>query len=369
MEERSAKSGEPREAIPKVRGAFALDGASQRAKAAVKAAWWTAAGGVTRALAQPTRGEAKTRFEPQGPPVSAARLRKAYLTAFDKDAADVAAGLYPPVEDGLGDPAEAFRRALDVIADARAVDQRRRRGDGVEVRDEPESEGYPTYYRQNFHYQSGGWFTDASAKRYEAQVEALFSGAAGAMRRRALSLLARHWRGKDQRGLKVIDLACGSGAFLADLSTAFPRAAIAGLDLSRAYLAAARSRSGRGGVQANAEALPFADASLDAVTCVYLFHELPPRLRPEIAAEIARVLRPGGVLALADSVQPADQPDLARLLEAFPAFFHEPYYESWCAEDVPSLFGMAGLELVETDVAFLTKAWLFRKRPLSQNVG
>jgi hypothetical protein len=205
MDERSAKSGEPREAIPKGhgskgRGAFALDGASQRAKAAVKAAWWTAAGGVTRALAQPTRGEAKTRFEPQGPPVSAARLRKAYLTAFDKDAADVAAGLYPPVGDGPRNPADAFREALDVIADARAVDQRRRRGDGVEVREEPESEGYPNYYRQNFHFQSGGWFTDASARRYEAQVEALFSGAAGAMRRRALSLLARHWRGKDQRG-------------------------------------------------------------------------------------------------------------------------------------------------------------------------
>jgi hypothetical protein len=82
MDERSAKPGEPREEIPKGygpkgRGAFALDGASQRARAAVKAAWWTAAGGVTRALAQPTRGEAKARFEPQGPPVSAARLRKA----------------------------------------------------------------------------------------------------------------------------------------------------------------------------------------------------------------------------------------------------------------------------------------------------
>ena len=39
MDERSAKPGEPREATPKVRGAFALDGAGQRARAAVKAAW------------------------------------------------------------------------------------------------------------------------------------------------------------------------------------------------------------------------------------------------------------------------------------------------------------------------------------------
>lgn len=361
MDERRGDRGESREAGLKGRAAFALDGASQRAKAAVKAAWWTAAGGVTRALAQPTRGESKTRFEPQGPPVSTARLRRAYLTAFEKDAADVAAGLYPPVEGGAGRPAAAFREALDVIADARAVDQRRRRGDGVEVRETPESEGYPNYYRQNFHFQSGGWFTDASARRYEAQVEALFSGAAGAMRRRALSLLARHWRGKDQRGLKLVDLACGSGAFLGDLAAAFPRAAIGGLDLSRAYLAAARSRSGRGGVQANAEALPFADASLDAVTCVYLFHELPPRVRPVVAAEIARVLKPGGVLAFADSVQPADEPDLSRLLEAFPAYFHEPYYSTYAQADLPALFGAAGLSVAASDQAFLTKALLLEK--------
>ncbi|MBO9710433.1 MAG: class I SAM-dependent methyltransferase [Caulobacter sp.] len=343
------------------RGAFALDGISQRAKGAVKAAWWTAAGGVTRALAQPTRGEAHVRFEPKGPPVSAARLRQAYLAAFDKDAADVAAGLYPPVEDGPRNPAEAFRRALDVIADAKAVDRRRRKGDGVEVRQDPLSEGYPAYYRQNFHYQSGGWFTDASARRYEAQVEALFSGAAGAMRRRALSLLAAHWRGKDQRGLRIVDVACGSGSFLADLAGAFPRAAIGGVDLSRAYLAAARSRSGLGVIQANAEALPFADASLDAVTCVYLFHELPPRVRPVVAAELARVLKPGGVLAFADSVQPADEPDLARLLEAFPAYFHEPYYASYADTDLPALFSQAGLSEAGRDQAFLTKALLLEK--------
>ena len=159
----------------------------------------------------------------------------------------------------------------------------------------------------------------------------------------------------------MLDLACGSGAFLSDLDAAFPRAALAGLDLSRAYLAAARSRSGRGGVQANAEALPFADASLDAVTCVYLFHELPPRVRPVVAAEIARVLKPGGVLAFADSVQPADEPDLSRLLEAFPAYFHEPYYSTYAEADLPALFGAAGLSVAGQDQAFLTKALLLEK--------
>ncbi|HEX6860103.1 MAG TPA: class I SAM-dependent methyltransferase [Caulobacteraceae bacterium] len=341
------------------RRAFALDAAIYTAAAAAKAAWWTAAGRATRALVRPTEGEQARKFAPTTPPVSGKRLRDAYLSAFEKDRRDVAAGLYPAMDTNV-DAAAVLQRAMDVLSDARSVDQRRRQARGTEVR-EVSSSSYPAYYRQNFHYQTGGWFTEDSAKRYEAQVEALFSGAAGAMRRRALSLLAQAWRERDQRGLKVLDLACGSGGFLKDLKAAFPRARVMGLDLSPTYTAEARAKAGTPVAQANAERLPFADASLDAVTCIYLFHELPPRVRSRVAAEIARVLKPGGVLAFADSVQPSDEPDLARLLEAFPAFFHEPYYASYAAADLPALFTKAGFVAADRDKAFLTKSLLFRR--------
>jgi ubiquinone/menaquinone biosynthesis C-methylase UbiE len=343
------------------RAAFTVDAVSQRTRAAVKAAWWTATGSLARSLTRPTKGEQAQRFAPKTGPTVRANLRRAYLEAFEKDARDVAAGVYPAVEDGPVRPSVALREAADFIADAFEVDQRRRRGDGVEVREEANSQAYPNYYRQNFHYQSGGWFTAESAQRYETQVEALFSGTAGAMRRRGLSLLARHWRGRDHRDAKILDAACGSGAFLKDLKAAFPRAAIAGLDLSEAYLEEARKRTGAGGIKANAEALPFADSSLDAVTCVYLFHELPPRVRPVVAASLARVLKPGGVLVFVDSIQPGDMPELARLLEAFPVYFHEPYYGSYAETDLPALFAEAGLKVVGEDRAFLTKALLLEK--------
>ena len=343
------------------RNAFALDAVGQRASAAAKAAWWSAAGGLARAITRPTQGDAARTYQPSGPPVSGARLRRVYLEAFEKDARDVAAGLYPAMEDAPTRPVKSLLQALDFLVDAKVVDQRRRRGDGVEVRSEPGTQAYPNYYRQNFHYQSGGWFTAESARRYDAQVEALFAGTAGAMRRRGLSLLARHWRGRDQRSLRMVDAACGSGAFLRDLKAAFPRAAMAGVDLSSAYLAKARRRAGVGAVQANVETLPFAEGSLDAVSCVYLFHELPPRVRPVVAASIARSLKPGGVLVFVDSVQPIDEPDLARLLEAFPAYFHEPYYSTYAQTDLAALFSGAGLRLVSEDRAFLTKAMLFEK--------
>jgi ubiquinone/menaquinone biosynthesis C-methylase UbiE len=182
------------------------------------------------------------------------------------------------------------------------------------------------------------------------------------MRRRALSLVAKAWRARDQRGLVLADLACGSGAFLRDLKRAFPRACLVGVDLSLTYLEEARRRSGVTGVaQANLEHLPFADASLDAATCIYLMHELPPKLRPKIARELARVLRPGGLLAFADSIQPSDEPRLARLLEVFPAYFHEPYYADYAACDLGALFAAAGLTVRARDSAFLTKALLFEK--------
>ncbi len=344
------------------RRAYAPDRSAQAARAALKAVWWGAAGLAARAIARPDQAAAVD-FTPTADPAPAGFIRRAWLEAFEKDARDVAAGLYPAMDDGPADPVAALRGAADFLADARRVEARRRRGGVVEAReDAPQGGAYPAYYRQNFHFQTGGWFTDESARRYETQVEALFAGAAGAMRRRALSLLAAAWRDRDHRNLAILDLACGAGAFLKDLAAAFPRARLAGIDLSPPYLAEARRRSGVTSlVQGMAERLPFADASLDAVTCVYLFHELPPKVRPRVAAEIARVLKPKGLLAFADSVQPSDEPRLGRLLEAFPAYFHEPYYAAYGATDLTALFGAAGLVERASDRAFLTKAMLFQR--------
>jgi len=344
--------------------AFAADRAGHLARAAVKAAWWTAAGAAARAIARPSRATPAD-FTPSADPAPAGYIRRAWLEAFEKDARDVAGGLYPAMSDGPATPLEAIRRAADFLADARRVEARRRRGGATEARDDaPAPRGYPSYYRQNFHFQTGGWFTAGSARRYETQVETLFAGTAGAMRRRALSLLSQAWCERDHRGLAVVDLACGAGAFLADLAATFPRARLAGVDLSAAYLVEARARSGVAALaQANAERLPFADESLDAVTCVYLFHELPPAVRRRVAAEIGRVLRTGGLLAFADAVQPVDEPRLSRLLAAFPAYFHEPYFASYAETDLAALFAAAGFAPRARDRAFLTKALLFERTP------
>src|SRR4249920_390755 len=72
----------------------------------------------------------------------------------------------------------------------------------------------PSYYLQNFHFQSGGWMTDDSARRYDTQVEVLLKGTANATRRQALPPLHEAFAGRDQRHLRILDLACGTGRFL-----------------------------------------------------------------------------------------------------------------------------------------------------------
>ena len=94
---------------------------------------------------------------------------------------------------------------------------------------------------------------------------------------------------------------------------------------------------------ANAENLPLADASQDIVTVIFLFHELPAPVRRRVAHEMARVLKPGGLLVFLDSAQYGDVPGWDGALESFPHRFHEPYYRNYLEDDLDGIFTAAGL--------------------------
>ncbi|MEZ6024367.1 MAG: class I SAM-dependent methyltransferase [Hyphomonadaceae bacterium] len=333
-----------------------------------RVAWYMSQYMLARRISGPFDRPGEPKFQPQSPEGDPQRIRTAFLDLFARDRANIEAGLYPAPEDiRVERSLSALRNSARFFRDLPNVDARRLQRDGAEVRGAAKQEGrYPTYYLQNFHYQTGGWLSEDSAKLYDTQVEILFGGAADAMRRIALGSLASAIRGTDQRKVKLLDLACGNGRFLGQVLTAFPRMPATGLDLSPAYCAEARARLARWSqvevATGAAEQAPFEDASFDAVTCVYLFHELPPRVRRAVAGEIARVLKPGGVLVLADSIQTGDAEDLDRMLEYFPIGFHEPYFNSYLKEDFTALFDAVGLEPEETELAFLTKVTRFRKR-------
>ncbi|MBI4932783.1 MAG: ubiquinone/menaquinone biosynthesis methyltransferase [Actinobacteria bacterium] len=95
-------------------------------------------------------------------------------------------------------------------------------------------------------------------------------------------------------GSTVIDLASGTGDLCIDLSKAGIRPI--SFDLSYGMLAADRSGSPR--VQADILRLPLPDGSVDGATCGFALRNLLEL--PAFFAELARVVRPGGRIALLD---------------------------------------------------------------------
>jgi SAM-dependent methyltransferase len=94
---------------------------------------------------------------------------------------------------------------------------------------------------------------------------------------------------------------------------------------------------------------------------IFLFHELPAPVRRRVAREMARVLKPGGLLLYMDSAQFGDLPGWEGVLESFPQRFHEPYYRHYLEDDLDGLFTEAGLLPQETRPVLLSKLMVRRK--------
>lgn len=91
---------------------------------------------------------------------------------------------------------------------------------------------------------------------------------------------------------RVLELACGTGRFLAKLGARPAVTEAIGVDLAPQMLRAARGRGFGPILQAEAERLPLTAASVDSVVCT--FYSLRDMDRSKVYAEVARVLRPGG---------------------------------------------------------------------------
>lgn len=305
------------------------------------------------------------RYKPVRPVPSLQELLAAQAQLLMSDALNVRDGLYPPMGDDTGPLPQHLARVRQMFLDLPEAYARRAHKDATTARAEPNAADVPDYYAQDFHFQTGGYLTEGSARLYDVQVETLFMGAAGPMRRSALAPIADFMAGRDQRLVTLVDVACGTGRFLRQVRLVWPAMRLKGLDLSRPYLdeAGRKLRGLRGAelIEAAAERMPLDSASADIVTSIFLFHELPPEVRRAVTAEIARVLKPGGIFVFLDSLQIGDRPGWDGLIEAFPERFHEPYYRHYAVDDLEAMFTAAGLEPELTTTPFLSKLMVRRR--------
>ncbi|HEX3540139.1 MAG TPA: class I SAM-dependent methyltransferase [Acidimicrobiales bacterium] len=170
-------------------------------------------------------------------------------------------------------------------------------------------------------------------------------GGGGAARRRwdeqrrlaPFSDLEAQLRGSAVDG-PVLDLGCGPGLWLARIEAAGHVAVGVEPDRSRA---AAAYRSAPVAV-ADAAAIPFGDATVGLVWCLHVLHHV---VNPStVLAEVFRVLRPGGRLLLAESVE--DSPLIRLARNRWPQWEGVPVRSRFRAAELTRLVAGTGLDVV-----------------------
>lgn len=148
----------------------------------------------------------------------------------------------------------------------------------------------------------------------------------------------------------ILDVACGPGIVTAALAR---RArAVTAFDLTPEMLAKARQLCAAAGLanvtfrEGSATEMPFADASFDGVvTRLSVHHFDAPR---RVLAEIARVLKPGGTLVLADVVSSENEEE-SRLHNAFEVLRDPSHVRMLPRSELAALVAGAGLSIAAED--------------------
>jgi len=113
-------------------------------------------------------------------------------------------------------------------------------------------------------------------------------------------------------GESVLDVGCGTGSLAIQAKRRVGETGtVVGVDASPEMIEQARRKAARAKADiifevSRAEALPFPDASVDVVLSTLMMHHLPRAVRQLFAAEIRRVLRPGGRVLTVDFEKPAN---------------------------------------------------------------
>jgi demethylmenaquinone methyltransferase / 2-methoxy-6-polyprenyl-1,4-benzoquinol methylase len=191
-------------------------------------------------------------------------------------------------------------------------------------------------------------------RRYDALSAALSFWQDPRWRRALVSAVA------PQAGQRVLDVATGTGMVAAEL-LARADCTVVGIDQSAEMLAGARTRFAAADssrielIEGQAEVLPFADASFDALTFTYLLRYVDDPAAT--VRELARVVRPGGRVASLEFGVPPRLP--ARLA-----------WRLYTAIGLPSLGRLASREWAEVG-RFLGPSirGFYERHPLQQLVG
>ena len=117
-------------------------------------------------------------------------------------------------------------------------------------------------------------------------------------------------------GKDVVDIGCGGGALVRALTAG--GATVTGVEISEQQLAPALANDGGSGARyliGRAQELPLKDGSVDAAVFMRTLHHVPPDSMLTALQEAKRVLRPGGVVFVAEPLAEGEFWELTSLVE------------------------------------------------------
>lgn len=172
-----------------------------------------------------------------------------------------------------------------------------------------------------------------------------------------------------QSDWQSLDVATGAGhtalAFASHVAQVMATDLTAEMLTKTAELAAQRGLANVSTRSADAESLPFDDASFNLVTCRLAFHHFPnPR---QALAEFARVLKPGGLVGLTDNITVPDKP-AAGYYNAYEKLRDPSHHWVYPLARLQAMFEEAGLA-VEQVSPTLTKEFEFHEWADRQHVS
>jgi ubiquinone/menaquinone biosynthesis C-methylase UbiE len=239
----------------------------------------------------------------------------------------------------------------------------------VELPDDlPGRERLPSYLLQEFHHLPNGTYSERVATAYADWFDRVMLGVMRATRRS----VARALSSCDV----VLDVGCGAGGLAGTLREQ-GATEVWGLDACPYLLkCAARRHPDVRFVQGLAEATGFPDERFAGIGASFLFHELPPEIADHCLAELYRILKPGGVLAIAEPAREQLVIDSARnLLRAgglralyfgmLARVTYEPAVAAWHARDLAPWFPRSGFTLERDESRIPVRQILARKRASS----
>jgi ubiquinone/menaquinone biosynthesis C-methylase UbiE len=148
-------------------------------------------------------------------------------------------------------------------------------------------------------------------------------------------------------GLRVLEIGCGTGNVTTRVKRAEPSADVVGTDPDPLALARAQRKvRGMTGIRferAYAQELPFADGEFDRVLSSMMLHHLDDDVKAAAAAEIHRVLRPGGVLHIVDIGGPVTASDDLMARRMLPS----PHIAGNLGDAIPRLLRSVGFDCTE----------------------